>query len=102
MDVKHIESMRAHWKPRKTVYSGTNAFECGACGTYIQILGQKMDFCPRCGRPMTAKAVRVLIERFCSNNGHEEKTPCANCGYNPPSSGDGKPCTMCPAIPKNR
>ena len=101
MDVKHIESLRAYWKPRKTVYSGTNSFECGACGTYIQILGQKMDFCPRCGRPMTAKAVRVLIERFCSNNGHEEKTPCANCGYNPPSSGGGKPCTMCPAIPQN-
>ena len=25
------------------------------------------------------------------------KTPCDLCAYNPPSSGDGKPCTMCPA-----
>lgn len=25
------------------------------------------------------------------------KTPCDLCLYNPPSSGDGKPCTMCPA-----
>lgn len=28
---------------------------------------------------------------------HEPKTPCDLCLYNPPSSGDGKPCTMCPA-----
>lgn len=27
------------------------------------------------------------------------KTPCDVCRYNPPSSGDGKPCTMCPASP---
>lgn len=26
-----------------------------------------------------------------------EQTPCDVCKYNPPSSGDGKPCTMCPA-----
>ena len=24
-------------------------------------------------------------------------TPCDACAYNPPSSFDGKPCTMCPA-----
>lgn len=28
---------------------------------------------------------------------HKPKTPCDLCLYNPPSSGDGKPCTMCPA-----
>lgn len=27
------------------------------------------------------------------------KTPCDLCRYNPPSSRDGKPCTMCPASP---
>ena len=27
---------------------------------------------------------------------NEPKTPCDLCLYNPPSSGDGKPCTMCP------
>ena len=26
------------------------------------------------------------------------KTPCDLCRYNPPGSGDGKPCTMCPAM----
>ena len=25
------------------------------------------------------------------------KSPCDLCRYNPPSSADGKPCTMCPA-----
>ena len=27
----------------------------------------------------------------------EPKSPCDLCKYNPPGSGDGKPCTMCPA-----
>ena len=26
-----------------------------------------------------------------------DATPCDVCRYSPPSSGDGKPCTMCPA-----
>ena len=29
-----------------------------------------------------------------------EATPCSFCRYNPPSSGDGKPCAMCPASAK--
>lgn len=28
------------------------------------------------------------------------QTPCDLCAYNPPSSGDGKPCSMCPASAK--
>lgn len=27
----------------------------------------------------------------------EPKSPCDLCRFNPPSSADGKPCTMCPA-----
>lgn len=27
----------------------------------------------------------------------EPKSPCDVCRFNPPSSSDGKPCTMCPA-----
>lgn len=27
----------------------------------------------------------------------EQTSPCDLCQYNPPSSGDGKPCIMCPA-----
>lgn len=30
----------------------------------------------------------------------EHTSPCDLCGYNPPSSSDGKPCTMCPAVSK--
>lgn len=29
------------------------------------------------------------------------KTPCDLCVYNPPSSCDGKPCTICPACAKS-
>ena len=29
-----------------------------------------------------------------------ELTPCDCCKFNPPSSGDGKPCIMCPAQAK--
>lgn len=28
------------------------------------------------------------------------QTPCDLCKYDPPSSGDGKPCSMCPAAAK--
>ena len=31
----------------------------------------------------------------------ERKAPCDLCVYNPPSSLDGKPCTMCPAAAKD-
>lgn len=31
----------------------------------------------------------------------ERKSPCDLCVYNPPSSLDGKPCTMCPAAAKD-
>lgn len=29
------------------------------------------------------------------------QTPCDLCMYDPPSSGDGKPCSMCPATAKD-
>ena len=40
---------------------------------------------------MGAEALRTLDAQ------KKPKTPCDLCLYNPPSSGDGKPCTMCPA-----
>ncbi len=33
----------------------------------------------------------------CEYKEQEPKSPCDVCRYNPPSSTDGKPCTMCPA-----
>lgn len=38
-----------------------------------------------------ASAVKMLRER---------SDPCSSCAYDPPSSGDGKPCSICPAVPK--
>lgn len=31
---------------------------------------------------------------------HSEVGPCGLCAFFPPSSGDGKPCTTCPALPR--
>lgn len=42
---------------------------------------------------MAIHALRKLDEQ------ENAKTPCDLCRYNPPSSRDGKPCTMCPASP---
>ena len=38
-----------------------------------------------------AKQIRNLEARYA------RATPCDMCRFNPPSSGDGKPCTLCPA-----
>ena len=40
-----------------------------------------------CNREWYERAVKAL----------EQTSPCDLCRYNPPSSGDGKPCSMCPA-----
>lgn len=45
--------------------------------------------------------VQELCERLeRAENRHKFKSPCDLCGYNPPSSGDGKPCSFCPASKK--
>lgn len=39
------------------------------------------------------------IERIQAKTSQEQpNTPCDLCAYDPPSSLDGKPCTMCPAM----
>lgn len=49
-------------------------------------------------------AAEVIADYLCKpaalrtlDTQEKPKTPCDLCLYNPPSSGDGKPCTMCPA-----
>lgn len=44
--------------------------------------------CHRC------RAEMVIEADYCKQS---ELTPCDLCKFNPPSSGDGKPCFMCPA-----
>ena len=38
-----------------------------------------------------------LLETWLEYAPTVDATPCDVCRYSPPSSGDGKPCTMCPA-----
>lgn len=45
-----------------------------------------------------SKAIIMAIDALRKLGAQEQpETPCDMCRYNPPSSGDGKPCTMCPA-----
>ena len=39
--------------------------------------------------------VKEALDKATEALGHT--SPCDLCQYNPPSSGDGKPCSMCPA-----
>lgn len=41
--------------------------------------------------------VKMLIRAVVDNTRTANVTPCDVCRHNPPSSGDGKPCSMCPA-----
>lgn len=43
---------------------------------------------------------RCIGEVFKRFDEMKQLTPCDVCAYNPPSSGDGKPCTICPATAK--
>ena len=82
--------------------------------TIAVLRGQREGFIPPCYRPDGGDecAYQIYgsdddepIERckacplcYVDKMRHNEpKTPCDLCLYNPPSSGDGKPCTMCPA-----
>lgn len=53
----------------------------------------KVDF-PKL--PIT-EALGDAIEALKEKKEREKLTPCDVCQFNPPSSGDGKPCCMCPA-----
>lgn len=83
--------------------------------TIAVLRGQKEEFMPPCYQPGSGDgecAYQIYgtdddepIERckacsLCYSDKMRHnvpKTPCDLCAYNPPSSGDGKPCTMCPA-----
>ena len=44
-----------------------------------------------------------IIAAYLAENGvMVGSSPCDLCRYNPPSSGDVKPCSMCPAAAKGR
>lgn len=43
------------------------------------------------------KATFIKVNELIKALSQEPKSPCDVCRYNPPSSTNGKPCTMCPA-----
>lgn len=48
-----------------------------------------------------ADAIAELIGRVdAAKKKIKQLTPCDRCAYDPPSSGDGKPCSFCPASKK--
>ena len=44
--------------------------------------------------------LQEYIENYSNHTLDKMLTPCDMCKYNPPSSKDGKPCSICPAICK--
>lgn len=62
-----------------------------SCGNYRYQNKDKLDY-----EDALWMAISALRELEAQENA---KTPCDLCRYNPPSSRDGKPCTMCPASP---
>ena len=70
----------------------TEAAQMGCEEIPLTLYGQSICMKTPCNR---CKEARLLV----SKGYHRESnlTPCDLCEYNPPSSGDGKPCVMCPA-----
>ena len=60
------------------------------------------NFCRNCGKDLNAPGVTFDGCCWAESAIVENKplTPCDLCRHNPPSSCDGKPCSMCPVEPK--
>ncbi len=83
------ETVTGHWIVWDTSsYDWT--YKCDKCGS---IARKQSNYCPKCGAKM------VELQESKEKN---DKSPCDLCCYNPPSSSDGKPCTICPAVGKER
>ena len=62
-----------------------NAVKCRKCKTWGKTVVDRYE-----QQDGKAKAIKAWNRRAAN-------TPCDLCRFNPPSSGDGKPCTMCVA-----
>lgn len=81
----------------------------GRCSACKYVANGSRDICPRCiysiyeapegGTMEDLWEWRWGQEKISSENQHTEnaRTPCDMCRFFPPSSGDGKPCGICPA-----
>lgn len=52
-------------------------------------------------KPEEVAAAKLAIEALKEKQRREAAGPCDVCAFNPPSSMDGKPCSMCVAVPKS-
>lgn len=87
--------------------------DCEMCGNF------ESDECPEYRKPEKDGCMQIVVcdvgKGGCGASGgwrlgreaaaevwnrRAANTPCDVCLYNPPSSGDGKPCSYCPAVGK--
>ena len=78
------QKSRWNYGKNPTQYSSRETFQsvCDRLGKIEDILGDEYDL----------DRLRELAQAD-----REGISPCTFCRFNPPSSGDGKPCCMCPA-----
>ena len=58
-----------------------------------------MDLCMAAATALsTLQAENESLRAELAQADREGISPCTFCRFNPPSSGDGKPCCMCPAV----
>lgn len=70
--------------------------------TREEALAELKDSIKGAGYQCHIETYKMAIEALKKQLQERAKTPCDLCRYNPPSSRDGKPCTMCPASPVER
>ena len=68
---------------------------------YMELLKEQYLHHEAMGNKQVAKAwqgaMQLLYDMPTLTPPNEALTPCDVCRFSPPSSGDGKPCCMCPA-----
>ena len=67
-------------------------YQCDMCNEPVDAQDK---FCRGCGRRLIGEKA---VKNQPSVQPEQRWIPCDWCVYNPPSSMDGKPCTLCPAV----
>ena len=70
--------------------------QCGACKNHYRAEPCGADLYSYCDGGFEWRGATDICER----EERRKLAPCDVCRYNQPGSGDGKPCAMCPATPK--
>lgn len=60
---EQVEKMRGEWDYPECEWNLPKCPKCG-CNSKDATYGHKSNFCPRCGAPMTDKAVDMVMERL--------------------------------------